>query len=122
MSSGSGEGTGYHLAYTGTMLFICTVAVVLNILVIGIIFKSGRFRTSVDIFVTNLAVSDILQAGVVLPIHFSDLTGNTHDFAGGKSSQQAHKVETTSIHCLDVESVLFHNKFEQCKFNVDSTP
>ena len=74
---------GDHPVYIGTMIFICAVAVVLNILVITVIGTVGRFRTSVEIFVTNLAINDILQAGIVLPIHFKNVSMRDKDFYGG---------------------------------------
>ena len=73
-----------HPAYIAAMLSICVVAVALNVLVIAIIGKIGRFRTSVEIFLTNLAVSDIIHAGVVLPIHFKNLSVQNQDFYGGR--------------------------------------
>ena len=76
--------TGDQPAYIGTMLFICACAVLLNILVICVIYKVSQFRTSVDVFLTNLAASDILQAGVVLPIHFKNLSMHDEDFYGGE--------------------------------------
>ena len=80
----SGEEAGYDPAYIGTMLGVCAIAVLLNIVVIVLIFKVGEYRTSVDIFVTNLAVSDMIQAGIVLPIHFQQLSRKNRDFHGGK--------------------------------------
>ena len=77
-------GTGDNPAYIGTMLFICACAVLLNFLVIFVINKVTQFRTSVDIFLTNLAASDILQAGVVLPIHFKNLSVYDENFYGGE--------------------------------------
>ena len=71
-------------AYIAAMLSICVVAVALNVLVIAIIGKIGRFRTSVEIFLTNLAVSDIIHAGVVLPIHFKNLSVQNENFYGGR--------------------------------------
>lgn len=75
-----------HPGYIGTMLFICAFAVSLNFLVIFVINKASQFRTSVDIFLTNLAASDILQAGVVLPIHFKNLSVVNDNFYGGELS------------------------------------
>ena len=72
-----------HPGYIGTMACICAVAVILNILVITVIGKVGGFRTSIEIFVTNLAVNDILQAGVVLPVHFKNISVRDKDFHGG---------------------------------------
>ena len=80
----SGEEAGYDPAYIGTMLGVCAIAVLLNIVVIVLIFKVGKYRTSVDFFVTNLAVSDMIQAGIVLPIHFQQLSRKNRDFHGGK--------------------------------------
>ena len=77
------NGNGDHPWYIGTMACICAVAVILNILVITVIGKVGGFRTSIEIFVTNLAVNDILQAGVVLPVHFKNVSIRDKDFYGG---------------------------------------
>ena len=79
------EEASHHPVYAITMLSTCVVAVALNILVIAVIGKVGRFRTSVEIFLTNLAASDILQAGVVMPIHFKNLSVQEEDFYGGMS-------------------------------------
>ena len=35
------------------------------------------------VFLTNLAVSDIIHAGVVLPINFENLSVQTQEFYGG---------------------------------------
>ena len=83
--------TGDHPAYIGTMLFICACAVLLNILFIVVIYRVSQLRTSVDIFLTNLAASDILQAGVVLPVHFKNLSLHDEDFYGGKMSRDMTK-------------------------------
>ena len=77
------NGAGDHPGYIGTMTCVCAVAVVLNILVIVVIGKASGFRTSVEILVTNLAVDDILQAGVVLPVHFKNVSIRDQDFYGG---------------------------------------
>ena len=82
------NGNGDHPGYIVTMACICAVAVILNILVITVIGKVGGFRTSIEIFVTNLAVNDILQAGVVLPVHFKNVSIRDKDFYGGNINKR----------------------------------
>ena len=90
------DGAVDHPAYIASMLFVCAVAVILNVLVIIIIAKVGKFRTSVEVFLTNLAASDIWHAGIVLPIHFKNLSVREQDFYGGKYSAPGRQEQTTN--------------------------
>ena len=70
-----------------TQLLTCFLyfsAVVLNAFVIYAVVKFGRYRASIDIFLTNLAASDIIHAGIVTPVHFRNVTAYDHNFNGGK--------------------------------------
>ena len=66
------------------ILVVCGVSVLLNISVIAVIAKLARLQTAVDIFLTNLAVSDILLAGLVHPLHFKNVFIHEGSFVGGK--------------------------------------
>ncbi|XP_060588872.1 neuropeptide receptor 22-like [Ruditapes philippinarum] len=74
---------GRQPAFVGIMLTLCVIAVLLNLLVILAVVKFGRGRSSIDIFVSNLAVSDILHAGIVTPIYFKNVTVYHKNFYGG---------------------------------------
>ena len=67
----------------GIILFLCVVALALNILVIVVILKRGNLKSSVDIFLINLAISDSLLAGVVYPLHFKNVFLDDGYFDGG---------------------------------------
>lgn len=67
----------------GIILFLCVVALALNILVIVVILKRGNLKSSVDIFLINLAISDSLLAGVVYPLHFKNVFLDDGYFYGG---------------------------------------
>ena len=56
-----------------------------------------------DIFLTNLAASDILQAGVVLPIHFKNLSVYDENFYGGEYESFRNSIYLSS----DTESINF---------------
>jgi len=58
-------------------------AVLLNFLVICAVAKYGRLTTSIDVFITNLAASDIIHAAIVHPIQLKKAANAGHDFYGG---------------------------------------
>ena len=61
---------------TMSVIFIALSSVVLlysvitNVIVIIVVLRSRQMRTVTNILLVNLAVSDILLAGVVLPMEF----------------------------------------------------
>jgi hypothetical protein len=58
--------------------------VVLNLIVIFAVLKYGRYRTSIDILVTNLASSDLVIAGIVNPMDLKNTASYKEDFYGSK--------------------------------------
>ena len=67
----------------GIILFLCVMALALNILVIVVIREWGNLKSSVDIFLINLAVSDSFLAGIVYPLHFHNVFLDDGNFNGG---------------------------------------
>lgn len=82
MTSAELEEMGSSAVYTAFMLILCITAVFLNVLVVIVVVRYGQYRASIDIFLTNLAASDILHAGVVVPIHLKKTASYHTDFYG----------------------------------------
>ena len=78
------QDVGFNPVIVGFMLFICAVAVIFNILVIIVTAKVGKFRTSIEVFLTNTSLADILLAGVALPLYFKQALEYDEDFQGGR--------------------------------------
>ena len=66
------------------VLAICALAVLVNALVITVIVTKYSHPTSVDVFLINLAVIDILLAGLVHPLQFYNVFLQKKSFIGGK--------------------------------------
>ncbi|KAL4234765.1 hypothetical protein ACF0H5_006407 [Mactra antiquata] len=58
-----------------------STSVLLNLLVIFLVVKDGKFKAPTDIFLTNLAISDILHASVITPIHLQMAASDDEDFS-----------------------------------------
>jgi len=59
-------------------------AVISNKLVIYCVFRFKKLRTVTNVLICNLAVSDILLAGFVMPMRVHDIT-HIEDFHEGKT-------------------------------------
>ncbi|KAL3859209.1 hypothetical protein ACJMK2_009438 [Sinanodonta woodiana] len=71
-------------AFYISMLVICVISVLMNCLVLIVILKGKARRISIDSYIFNLTVCDILQAGVVLPMHFKNATERKEGFDAGE--------------------------------------
>ena len=56
----------------------------LNLAVIIVIARKGSVHSSIDIFLINLAVCDILLAALIHPLHFKNVFLEDGGFIGGK--------------------------------------
>ncbi|KAL3859204.1 hypothetical protein ACJMK2_009433 [Sinanodonta woodiana] len=65
------------------MLVICVFSVFMNILVLIVVLKDRKHRISIDLYIFNLSLCDILHAGIVLPLHFKIAAENKEEFDGG---------------------------------------
>ena len=63
---------------------ICALAVFSNILILLVIALSKHFRGVTEMFIGNLAVSDLILAGLAIPLKLHQAASGSHDFLGGK--------------------------------------
>jgi len=84
MSGGEALGDIPELSISLTLL--CVIAVALNILVVIVISTKIQPYTSVDLFIINLCISDILLAGIALPVRLNNASHKGESFKGGKFS------------------------------------
>ncbi|KAK3610004.1 hypothetical protein CHS0354_032350 [Potamilus streckersoni] len=82
--SQSDEKNARDLAFYISMLVICVFSVLMNFLVLIVILKGSKRRISMDFYIFNLTLCDILQAGVVLPLHFKNAAESKEGFDGGE--------------------------------------
>lgn len=82
MTSTSGKDIDLGLA--AAMVCICVLGVMMNLLVILVLALNRNMRASTDLFVVNLSVSDILLAGLALPLKINTALYADGDFHGGK--------------------------------------
>lgn len=61
---------------------LCTIAVIMNIVVI-VVFCLRR-KMSIDAFIVNMAIADVLLAGIALPLRFFDVIKSAADFNQGR--------------------------------------
>ncbi len=63
------------------MVLVLMFSIISNILVIVSVVKFRKLRKTTNILISNLAVSDILLAGIVIPMKLHDLwhTDNYHE-------------------------------------------
>ena len=67
-------------AINGLILLWCVFS---NTCVIGIVLRTKRMRNPTNMLICNLALSDILLGGIVLPQNLHDIS-HTEDFHEGK--------------------------------------
>ena len=72
------------LVYIILMSIADVFAVLSNFLAIYCIVRFKKLRTATNVFICNLAVSDILLAGFVMPQKIHDITHDGEDFYEGK--------------------------------------
>lgn len=68
----------------GVLALICSLAVLANVLVLLVVTLSKTFRGATEVFVANLAVADLLLAGLAMPLKLNQAASNEEDFIGGK--------------------------------------
>ncbi|KAL3859207.1 hypothetical protein ACJMK2_009436 [Sinanodonta woodiana] len=71
-------------AFYAAMLVICVFSVFMNILVLIVVLKDSKHRISIDLYIFNLSLCDILHAGIVLPLHFKIAAESKVEFDGGE--------------------------------------
>lgn len=83
-----GENIGDIPGLSIILTIMCVIAVLLNIIVIIVVSTKTCARTSVDGFIINLCVSDILLAGIALPLRLNNGSHEGESFKGGKGNSQ----------------------------------
>ncbi|VDH95133.1 G protein-coupled receptor 103 [Mytilus galloprovincialis] len=69
---------------TLSLSLMCIFAVCLNILLVtGILFTKKQQYSSVELFIVNLSISDILLAGVAVPVRINNASHKGESFVGG---------------------------------------
>ena len=63
---------------------ICACAIGSNILVIVLVLLNKTVKTVTEIFICNLAVSDLILAGFAIPLKLNQATETHGHFTGGK--------------------------------------
>ncbi|XP_041376757.1 histamine H2 receptor-like [Gigantopelta aegis] len=73
------------LLFIGVLAVICTLSVLSNVLVIVVTALKRTIKSCTDIFIINLAVSDLLLAGLALPLKLNNaaMSSYKHGFSGG---------------------------------------
>ena len=72
------------IMYISCMGIVLTFAVCSNLLVIYCVIRLPKLRTTTNIFICNLSVSDILLATYVMPLKLHDITHHHIDWYEGK--------------------------------------
>ena len=78
-----GEALGDIPGLTVSLTILCILAVILNIVVIAVFSTRLQPYTSVDLFIMNLCISDILLAGIALPVRLNNASHEGENFKGG---------------------------------------
>ncbi|XP_064598788.1 neuropeptide FF receptor 2-like [Liolophura sinensis] len=79
----SSSGTDIDAGLAAMVICICVLGVILNLLVILVVALNRNMRASTDLFVVNLSISDILLAGLALPLKINTALYADGDFHGG---------------------------------------
>lgn len=76
----SGDIPGLSISLT----LLCVIAVTLNTLVVFFVISTKiQPYTSIDLFIINLCISDILLAGIALPVRLNNASHKGESFKGG---------------------------------------
>ena len=65
------------------LTILCGIAVLFNSAVIIVLLKKLNTFSTVDVFIINLCVSDVLLAGIGLPARLNNPSHEEESFAGG---------------------------------------
>ena len=79
----SEELTLVEAVYTAIAGFALIMSVVNNALTIAVLIRNPSFRSATNIFLANLAFSDICFGGIVLPTQLHDIS-HTDEFHEGE--------------------------------------
>lgn len=79
-----GEALGDVPGLSVSLTIMCILAVLLNSVVILVLATKAHSFTSVDLFIINLCISDILLAGIALPVRLNNGSHEGEDFRGGR--------------------------------------
>lgn len=83
-------GLWVFLSVTGILLLF---AVLSNTLVIFCVLRDRKLRTVTNVLICNLAISDILLAGFVMPQRLHDITHEDHFYEGKCISTTKEEIE-----------------------------
>jgi len=67
------------------MVAVCSVAVLSNLLVIVVIALDKTLNSVTEMFLVNLALSDVILAGIGVPLKLKQAASQSEDFAEGMS-------------------------------------
>ena len=87
-------------AFIGIMGIWLILAVFGNACVVLVVYRNKKMRTVTNIFICNLAISDIFLAAFVLPQNIHDMS-HIGDFFEGKSNFQS--IESALVHTLHIQ-------------------
>nr|AKQ63069.1 orphan G-protein coupled receptor 63 [Platynereis dumerilii] len=82
MSSSATEGTE-SFALVVILLIVCCLSVIVNLLILIVIASKPEFRSKTEAFISNMAASDIMLAGIAVPIKLAQTLSLKKDFTGG---------------------------------------
>ena len=92
--SGSG-GEINSLVMVGVLGAICLLAVLANLLVLVVIAMNRHFRAVTDVFICNLAVSDLLLAGIAIPLKLNEAVSGSDGFVDGEHRRPSYGCHLT---------------------------
>lgn len=75
--------TEFSTAFIIVIIILIVFSLSYNGLILIVVLKRKDFRNTVDIFLCNLVVSDIIYAGLATPLILSQAS-SSEDFIGGK--------------------------------------
>ena len=112
----SGRSTPVKITEAAILVCLILLAFVGNVLVCITVFKSACLRTIPNMFITNLAVSDILMAVVCMPISLHVLTSGKWPFSSSLCDMHGFFMFTFGIVSLvNMSAIAVNRYFALCR-------